>query len=348
MYNRLMAKKIKKETIFQIGGIILCVGAFAGAVIAVSNMLSKPKTEDTVTTTYSGQIRQASTLLYNGKQYQMRDNVEVIVVMGIDDRDEIGNSNTYINNSQADVIYVYAVDHENKTYQALQINRDTVTGIQTLLADGTKDSIVPVQIALAHGYGRTEEARCLNVVEAVAALMYDVPVDHYISLNMSAISVMNEQVGGVTVTVPAGLESADPAFVEGSTVTLHGDQAEKFVRSRLSLDDNTNEFRMQRQQIFLNAWKEQANTKMNSDSSFALNLVFALSDYMTSDMSASALSDFATQLSDYQDLGTLKTVGETLEPDENRSFREYYIDSDDLQAKVIELFYEEAPSDSEN
>lgn len=348
MYNRSMAKKIKKETIFQIGGIVLCLGAFVGAVFAVSNMLSKPKTEETDTTTYSGLSRQASTLLYNGKQYQMRDNVEVIVIMGIDDREDKGNTNNYINNSQADVLYVYAIDHENKTYQALQINRDTVTGIQTLLADGTKDSIVPVQIALAHGYGRTEEARCLNTVEAISALMFDVPVDHYISLNMSAISVLNDQVGGVTVTVPAGLESADPAFVEGATVTLKGDQAELFVRSRLSLDDNTNEFRMQRQQIFLNAWKSQADAKMNSDSSFALSMVLALSDYMTSDMTANALSDFANQLSDYEDLGTLKTVGETLEPDENRSFREYYIDSDDLQAKVIELFYEEAPSDSEN
>lgn len=343
MYNKSMAKKIKKETLFQIGGLVLCLAAFAGAVFAVSHMLSKPKTDETDTSTYSGQTKQVSTLLYNGKQYKMRENVEVIVIMGIDDRENQGNTNTYINNSQADVLYVFAIDHNNKTYKSLQINRDTVTGIQTLLADGTKDSIVPVQIALAHGYGRTEEARCLNTVEAISALMFDVPVDHYISLNMSAIPVLNEQVGGVTVTVPAGLESADPAFVEGASVTLKGDQAERFVRSRLILDDNTNEFRMQRQQIFLNAWKEQANAKMEADSSFALNLVFALSDYMTSDMSANALSDFATQLSDYQDLGTLKTVGETLEPDETRSFREYYIDSDDLQAKVIELFYEEVP-----
>lgn len=343
MYNKSMAKMIKKETLFQIGGLVLCLAAFAGAVFAVSHMLKKPKTDETDTSTYSGQTKQVSTLLYNGKQYKMRENVEVIVVMGIDDRENQGNTNTYINNSQADVLYVFSIDHTNKTYKALQINRDTVTGIQTLLADGTKDSIVPVQIALAHGYGRTEEARCLNTVEAISALMFDVPVDHYISLNMSAIPVMNEQVGGVTVTLPAGLESADPAFVEGKTVTLQGDQAELFVRARLTLDNDTNEFRMQRQQIFLNAWKEQANAKMEADSSFALNLVFALSDYMTSDMSANALSDFATQLSDYQDLGTLKTVGETLEPDETRSFREYYIDSDDLQAKVIELFYEEVP-----
>ena len=92
----------------------------------------------------------------------------------------------------------------------------------------------------------------------------------------------------------------------------------------------------------MNAWKEQVNAKMATDSSFALNMVFSLSDYMTSDMSANALSDFASLLSDYQDLGTLKTVGETLDADANRAYREYYVDSEDLEAKVIEMFYEEA------
>lgn len=341
MYNIFMAKKIKKETIFQIGGLILCVGTFAAAVFAVSNMINRSKAVESETTTYAGATRQASTLIYNGKNYQMKQDLEVIVIMGIDNREDIGNTNSYINSSQADVLYVYAIDHANKTFQAIQINRETVTGVQTYTADGTKDSILPIQICLAHGYGKTEAGRCLNTVEAISGLLYNVPVDHYISLDMDAISVLNEQVGGVTVTVPAGLESADPAFVEGATVTLKGKQAELFVRSRMSLDDDSNEFRMQRQQIFLNAWKEQANAKMSSDSSFALNMVFALSDYMTSDMSANALSDFANQLSDYKDLGTLKTVGETLEADENRAFREYYVDSDDLMGKVIEMFYEE-------
>ena len=240
------------------------------------------------------------------------------------------------------MLYVFAIDHANKTFQAIQINRETVTGVQTYSADGTKGNIVNTQICLAHGYGKTEAGRCLNTVEAISALLFDIPVDHYISLDMDAISILNEQVGGVTVTVPGGLESADPAFVEGATVTLHGDQAELFVRSRQSLENDTNEFRMQRQQIFLNAWKEQVNAKMETDSSFALNMVLSLSDYMTSDMSANDLSNFATQLSDYQDLGTLKTIGETFEADADRAFREYYVDSADLEAKVIEMFYEEA------
>jgi LCP family protein required for cell wall assembly len=343
-----MAKKIKKDTILTVVGLIITVCAFAGAIFAVTRMISKPK-DDTEMTTYSKQNNNASTLYFDGKNYKIRDNMEVILIMGIDDREDIGSSQFAIHNSQADVLYVYAVDHKNKTYQAIQLNRETMTGIQTYNADGTKDTIAEAQICLAHSFGKTEQGRCLNTVDAVSGLLFNMKVDHYISLKMDAISILNEQVGGVTVTVPAGLESADPAFKEGAKVKLQGNQAEAFVRSRMSLENDTNEFRMERQQIFMKAWMEQASAKMDSDSGFALGLVLSLSDYMTSDMSANALSDLANKLKEYKNLGTVKTVGETLLENEAKisAFREYYVDSDDLERKVIELFYEEKPTGSE-
>lgn len=338
-----MAKTIKKDTLITVIGLIVTVCAFAGAVFAVSKMISKPAYE-TDTTTYSKHTNKASTLYYGGKNYQLKDSMEVILVMGIDDRVDLENSKTAVNNSQADVLYVFAVDHKNKTYKAIQLNRETMTGIQTYYPDGTKDQIAQAQICLAHAYGKTEQGRCLNTVDAVSGLLFNVQVDHYISLKMSSISLLNEQVGGVTVTVPAGLESLDPAFNEGAKVKLQGKQAEYFVRARMELENDTNEFRMERQQIFLNSWKQQANAKMEADSGFALSMVLSLSEYMTSDMSANALSDFANQLKEYEDLGTVKTIGETLEENqvEGRMFREYYVDADDLERKVIDLFYEEA------
>lgn len=343
-----MAKRIKKDTIITVVGLVITVCAFVGAIIAVTKMISKPA-NDTETTTYSKQNNKASTLHFDGKDYQLKENMEVILIMGIDDREDIGDSQFAIHNSQADVLYVYAVDHKNKTYQAIQLNRETMTGIQTYNDDGTKDTIAEAQICLAHSFGKTEQGRCLNTVDAVSGLLFNMQVDHYISLNMAAISILNEQVGGVTVTVPAGLESADPAFKEGAKVKLQGKQAELFVRSRMSLENDTNEFRMERQQMFLNAWMEQANHKMDTDSGFALGLVLSLSDYMTSDMSANALSDLANQLKEYKNLGTVKTIGETLLESEAKisAFREYYVDKDDLERKVIDLFYVEKPTDSE-
>lgn len=341
-------KKLTKETLFQIIGIVVAIGAFIGAVIAVSTMINSKPTNEIVTTTYSGQIKKNSTLLFEGKNYQMKDDMEVILFMGIDDRDDYSDINSWVVPSQADVLYVYAIDHSNKTYQAFQINRDTMCGVQTYTVDGKKSNVSNLQICLSHGYGRTEEGRSLNTAEAVSSLLMDIPIDHYISLNMSAISILNDQVGGVTVTVPAGLEEADPAFKEGATITLHGDQAEKFVRSRMNLTIDTNEFRMERQNIFLSSWQKQVDAKMEQDSGFAMSLVFALSDYMVSDMSANKLSDFANMLRDYEDLGTIKTIGETLEEGDGREFREYHVDMDDLQRKVIAVFYEEVKEDTED
>ena len=344
MYNTNMAKRFNKDTILTIVGLVVTVCAFVGAVFAVTKMISKPSANESEFTTYSRPTKQAPQLYLDGKNYQFREDMEVILIMGIDNTEVLVNDKSAVSSSQADVLYVFAVDHKNKTYQAIQLNRETMTGIQTLFPDGTKDAIATAQICLAHSYGKNETARCLNTVDAVSGLLFNVPIDHYISLNMSAISVLNEQVGGVTVTVPAGLESADPAFKEGAQIKLQGKQAELFVRSRMSLEEDTNEFRMERQQIFLNAWKHQAYNKMEADSGFALNLVLSLSEYMTSDMTANALSDFANQLKEYTDLGTLKTVGETLEENqaEGRMFREYYVDSDDLERKVLVLFYEES------
>ena len=342
-----MAKRIKKESVFQLIAMVLTVCAFLAAAYAVSRMIIGKNSNGTDTTTYSRQTVQAPSLLFEGKDYQMRDNMEIILVMGVDDYESIGDNGSYINSSQADVLYVFAIDHANKTYQAIQLNRETMTGVKQITGAGTED-IEMMQLCLAHSFGRNDKERCRNTVDAVSGLIFNVPIDHYISLNLSSIAVLNEQVGGVTVTIPAGMDTLDPAFVEGASVRLDDDQAESFIRARMELENDTNEFRMQRQQIFLSAWKQQAGDKMNADSGFALNLVLALSDYMVSDMTANALTDFANQLSEYEDLGTLYTQGETLSAGKDRPFSEYYVDEADLERKVIILFYEEAEKQTES
>ena len=341
-----LAMSLKKETVFTILGAVITVFALVCAGFVIKNIVSENKADasEPVTTTYARPTKAAPVITgAGGTETKMRENMEVIMVCGIDNRETIPEDKDYVHYSQADVIYVYAIDHKNKTYQCIQINRDTMTPVKQVVGIG-EDTIANMQICLAHSYGKTEQARCLNTVEALEGLLFEVPIDHYISLNLSAISVLNEQVGGVTVTVPAGMEKADPAFVEGATVKLQGDQAEKFVRARMELKDDSNIFRMQRQEIFMKAWKEQAKAKMNEESGFPVKMVLALSDYMTSDMTANALSTLANQLKEYKDLGTLTTTGETLEEGDGRLFREFHVDKDDLQKKVIELFYEEVPT----
>ena len=334
-----MSKKPQKETIIRIIAIVATLLVFGAAVAAVIKMVTSKQAEPTGTS-YTNPTSQNQTYTYNGKDYILKEDIETILLMGIDDyeNDFIGANGKFINDSQADVLYVFVIDHKNKTYQTIQLNRDTMTNVSMLSDTGKDAGSAVMQLALAHAYGRDDRARCRNTVDAVSELLFDMDIDHFISLTLESIDVLNDQVGGVTVTIPKDMTAADPEFTQGATVTLKGSQAEKFVRSRMSLPDDTNEFRMERQQQFLTNWKIKAMEKLESDSNFGLSLVLSLSNYMESDMSANELSGFAGQLSDYEDKGVVTTKGTTTE---GELFREYKIDLDDLEGKVVDIFYDE-------
>ena len=310
---------------------------------ATSDTDETTDTDSTSSTNSNSSISNKNNELKIGnKKYKVRKNMEIVLIMGIDDRGTIKDDGNTIHSSHADCLYVYAIDHKKKTYQTLQINRDTVTSVRQIFGSDFDDEFANMQICLAHSYGKNEKARCLNTVEAVKKYMSNTPIDHYISYKMDGISVLNDQVGGVTIKMSAGLESLDPAFKAGENVTLKGKQAEVYLRARFTLADDHNAERMKRQEIYMKEWKKQALSKMNKDSGFAAKMIVALSNYMYSDMSANKLSSLANDLKEYKDLGTLTPSGKTLEAGGNRRYREFHVNKDDLKKKVIELFYESA------
>lgn len=75
-------------------------------------------------------------------------------------------------------------------------------------------------------------------------------IDFYVAMNMDGISELNDLAGGVTVTLEDDFSSIDPAMTKGTTLTLHGNQAETFVRSRMTVGDGTNASRMECQSVY--------------------------------------------------------------------------------------------------
>ncbi len=94
-------------------------------------------------------------------------------------------------------------------------------------------------ITLAFSYGDGAKGSCENTALEVSQLMKGLPIDHYLAADISTLNLLNDAVGGVTVTIPAGLGQADPEFVEGSQVRLKGSQAERFVRYRDTAEDHS-------------------------------------------------------------------------------------------------------------
>lgn len=60
----------------------------------------------------------------------------------------------------------------------------------------------------------TEKKKLSANQEAVSNLLYDIPIHDYLSLNMSGIVPIVDQIGGVTMTVPEDYTAIDPVFVQ--------------------------------------------------------------------------------------------------------------------------------------
>ena len=242
---------------------------------------------------------------------------------------------SYIAGGQADTQMLLVLDDEAKTWQILQINRDSMVEVPVISMMGTVPYTIVQQIALAHAYGNGREQSCENNVKAVSMMLNDQPIDGYFSLNMGGVGILVDLIGGVTITVTSDFSAVDPSLVEGETITLNGEQAFEYVRQRQNVDDQTNLARMGRQRQFLKAFEEQVK---DMDSDFAVTAYEELSDYVITDIASGTAVDIADRLKSYEELPLLTIDGENTVED---GYWAYYLDQDSLQQTILQLFYEE-------
>ncbi|MCD8006177.1 MAG: LCP family protein [Oscillospiraceae bacterium] len=272
-------------------------------------------------------------LEYNGTGYKLNKNIETVLLVGVDKYLASTDSETYINSEQADFIMLVVIDTKNESYKVLHINRDTMTDVQVLGVTGVVAFTRVEQIALAHTYGSGQEDSAENTVDAVSQLLYDVDIDHYITVTMDAVAIINDAVGGVTVTA---LDTINDDIVEGEEVTLLGENALAYVRTRYGLDDSSNLHRMERQEQYLKALMEKFKEACESDSDFALDTALEITSYMVSDCTVNELSDIYSAMSDYELSDYLTLEGEATVGD---TYMEFYVDEDALYELYLDLFY---------
>ena len=283
------------------GILLLCVALLA-ALIAGASYMAKKDAEapiENAGTAQNAAVKQES-LTYNGQEYPMKSHLQTVLLIGTDAMEayeEVTEGfKPYYNYHQADFLTLVVLDTENNTAEILQLNRDTMTDVPWLDVLGNYGGTEVKQLCLAYNYGDGGMKSCRNTVSAVSGLLFDAPIDHYIQIPMTAVPALNDVVGGVPVTLEEDLTTVDPAFAEGTTVWLDGEQAEKFVRARMGLENDTNLVRMKRQRQYLDSFQKRAREAFNSDSEFMVKLLEKLSEFLQSDLTAQQLSDFVTQL----------------------------------------------------
>ena len=266
-------------------------------------------------------------------------NIRSYLIMGIDDTASQGDG--YVMGGQCDVLNLLVVDHTNMTYQYLPINRNTICDVRWYDVDGSDMGTSEIQIAYAHAVGDGGPFSCENVVEAVSNYLGGVDIQSYIAMNIDSIGKINQLVGGVTVTIEDDFSAIDPSMVKGETITLTDEQAETFVRARMSMkDDSTNEARMRRQQVFLDALREQMLEKAKADSGYALGVYESLESEMVTNMNGKAFSRLVNGLTECENLGPIEITGSIGEDD--LGYATFVADSNSVRDAAIAMFYRPA------
>lgn len=273
---------------------------------------------------------------YNGVEYVKNKDVESFLILGLDKYEDAINNDSYNNDQRADFLMLLVFDNSEKKFTAVHLNRDTMVNMNVLGVAGQKIGTVNKQLALAHTYGNGRDVSCRNTADAVSELLNGVKVNHYLSITMDAVPILNDLLGGVEVTVLDDFSGIDDTLIKGETVTLHGDHALTYVRERYGLEDSSNSTRMVRQRQYMTAVYDKAMLKIENDDNFVIEASSKLADYIVSDRSVNQLQEIAKKLSQYKFTEIETLEGESVVKDGLMEFRP---DADSIDKIVFELFY---------
>ena len=302
--------------------------AYAGVLLGIRTVGSRLERSDAPEPVGSLDGRFASdelTLRYADRTWTYRKReLTNLLLIGVDwaEMDSPAASGRYA--GQADFLLLLTFDKKNRTISTLQIDRDTMTDIRVYGPFGEYTGIRETQICLSHAYGATAAENCENTACGV--------------FGMSAITALNDALGGVTVTLEEDFSALDPQMVRGATIALQGKQAETFVRGRTGVGDGTNAARMKRQKAFMQKAGDLIAEGLERDSGFAGTLLDALSGHMTMNVTRGWLINKAYESSGYRRTETRTLAGtHALGAD---GFTEFRADTDALNDLLTASFFE--------
>ena len=331
--NRRRKKKVRPVSVIC----VLIIAAAAGVLIWLlfrtgGNAETDPET--------SGADSSSPDVVWQGKNYNYNDHLSNFLFIGVDSREKENAEPGSTEAGQADALYLLSWDRVNGNTTVIAIPRDTMTQIEVLGPDGESLGETEDHISLSYAYGDGGHESCSLTEEAVSELFYGLPVQGYCSINMDAIPVLTDSVGGVTVTVPDdSLETVDDRFAEGAQVTLDGSDTETFVRYRDTSVSQSALSRMERQQAYIRAFGEAAGQAYAADPAFVTDLYEALEPYMVTNMDNDQFASIMDSLASGSGTENWTVPGEGTA---GETYDEYHVDDGALYEKIIDTFYQPA------
>lgn len=290
----------------------------------------------------SSQWRNDNTVFLNDSLYGFRHKITTYLLIGTDQSgDERSRGEDYRGNL-SDFLLLLVIDHTEKSYGFLQIDRNTIVEVPLIDRKGNLVDYAEEQICTAHWYGGNPEQSAINTANTVKHYLGDLEhLDGYYVLNMEQIALLNQYVGGIRLRIDEDLTPVNPAFEKGAELTLTDDQAIQFVQARYTLADYKNTSRMNRHKTFMHAFTNQAFEKIKEKPLSLINLWDSLKDTTVTDASLLDLYHITRALKRYDDKGIYTINGETILGTilgDGKEHEEFYPNQKSLTDTMKELF----------
>lgn len=346
MFKKLNKKRILITVLCVIFAIILIVCIVFALLFKIgkNNLLNNQQTNITVPDSFSGNItNDGKTLIYNDKRYVFNDNLTSILLIGVDKQNIASNtSQVHGKNGQADVLLLVVLDTETGKLNAIPISRDTITDIDMYSSSGQYLGVEKSQICLSYAYGDGREKSCESTVDSVSRLLYGMPINSYIAIDINSIKVLNDIIGGVTVTVDEDTKLYDMFIKKGESATLKGSYALRYIRARDKTSIEANNVRMIRQKKYMNAFfktviqktKQDITTPIKLYNKVSKNAVTNLSIADISYLTKCVLKNGSNTMLNYSSIKGKTVAGE--------KYAEFYPNEEKLYELVIKTFYKPA------
>lgn len=274
------------------------------------------------------------TIIYNNEKMIYNTSILSILFMGIDTKD----SNNI--QGQADFIQLVLLDRENKKIEIIPFSRDTMTEIKMFDISRNDLGWNEQHLNLAYSYGDTKKTGCMLTSQAISRLLGGIPIAYYGAADLNMLSNIQNIVGELELIIPNdSLESINPEWSEGSEITINSDNVEAYLRTRSIHEDFSNNRRMERQKVYLEAYFKKIKEMLNKNTDETVKIIYNNCKDMTTNISLSDIETFAQMILTYDfDIDTNYHLlkGENVV---GTNHDEFYLDKTYFRELILKLFY---------
>ena len=338
----LSMKRWKKIVLCVVTALVVVVAGLAGSFFYLRAQGEKNLKTEVVKTGKAKGEREGLFVTYNDKEYQYNEDIINFLCLGIDKDVSMEEMQTDGNEGLADAVVLISVNVENGQIKILAIPRDTMVPVKVVDETGHFVKNANQQITLQYVYGSNAAMSCELMVDAVSNLLYKVPIQRYCSINLSAVTVLNDTIGGVDVQVLEDVHISGKNYHAGDVLHLQGTMALDYIRDRDCDIFGSSMGILERQKQYMSNYFSTAVDAIKADMTLPMTLFQSLQGNMCTNITTEDIAYLVPELLDVSlNMEDMSMVpGEVTQPGE---LEEYIVNTDQLKELVINYFYEEVP-----